>query len=83
MFYVQMDITNHLNIHIPRLPERGLAKIRYAHKPAACSFTVSADTLNLVFDELQEAITPGQSVVVYSEDMVVCGGIIEEIGHEN
>jgi len=72
-----------LNIHIPRLPERGLAKIRYAHKPAACSFTVSADTLNLVFDELQEAITPGQSVVVYNKDMVVCGGIIDEIGHED
>ncbi|HAJ28414.1 MAG TPA: hypothetical protein DCG53_14430, partial [Syntrophus sp. (in: bacteria)] len=30
------------------------------------------------FDQPQEAITPGQSVVVYDGDVVVGGGIIRE-----
>ena len=35
-----------------------------------------ADTLQLVFDEPQRAITKGQSVVMYDGDVVVGGGTI-------
>jgi len=70
-------------MHCTSLPDRALAKIRYAHKPAACSFSVSGDILNVVFDELQDAITPGQSVVLYDEDRVIGGGIINEVLHED
>jgi tRNA-specific 2-thiouridylase len=71
-------------IHYTSYPDRALAKIRYAHKPAACSFSVSGDILNVVFDELQDAITPGQSVVLYDdENRVIGGGIIKEVLHED
>ncbi len=73
---------NSIIMHYTSLPDRALAKIRYAHKPAACSFSVSGDILNVLFDELQDAITPGQSVVLYDEDSVIGGGIINEVLHE-
>lgn len=35
--------------------------------------------LQVKFDEPQRAVTPGQSVVFYDEDIVAGGGIIEEV----
>ncbi|MGL4738831.1 MAG: tRNA 2-thiouridine(34) synthase MnmA [Cellulosilyticaceae bacterium] len=53
------------------------AKIRYSHRPAACSIElVDEDTVKCVFDEPQRAITPGQALVFYDEDRVVGGGTI-------
>ena len=34
--------------------------------------------LQVIFDEPQRAVTPGQSVVFYDGDTVVGGGVIEE-----
>ena len=54
------------------------AKIRYRHKEQPATVTQpEADTLRVVFDEPQRAITPGQAVVLYAGDMVVGGGVIE------
>ena len=53
------------------------AKVRYRHTPATATVTQpDADTLHLVFDEPQRAITKGQSVVLYDGDAVFGGGII-------
>ncbi|MEA5084281.1 MAG: tRNA 2-thiouridine(34) synthase MnmA [Lachnospiraceae bacterium] len=53
------------------------AKIRYSHKKAPCIVRViDEDTIECVFDEPQRAITPGQALVVYDGDYVVCGGTI-------
>jgi tRNA-specific 2-thiouridylase len=54
------------------------AKIRYRHleQPATVVQTDS-DTISVVFDEPQRAITKGQSVVLYDGDNVVGGGIIK------
>jgi tRNA-specific 2-thiouridylase len=53
------------------------AKIRYLHQPAgALARTLASDRLHLWFHEKQRAITPGQSVVLYSEDVVLAGGVI-------
>ncbi|MEG0292281.1 MAG: tRNA 2-thiouridine(34) synthase MnmA [Anaerovoracaceae bacterium] len=54
------------------------AKIRYASKP--CDATLSTDggdRLKINFKEKQRAATPGQSVVIYLDNMVVGGGFIE------
>ena len=58
-------------------PIEVLAKIRYSSKEAkAILFPVSEDQARVEFDEAQRAITPGQSIVFYIEDVVLGGGKI-------
>ena len=53
------------------------AKIRYRHTPAAVTVTqIDQNTLSVIFDEPQRAITKGQSLVLYDGDTVIGGGII-------
>jgi tRNA-uridine 2-sulfurtransferase len=52
-------------------------KVRYRQRDAACAYRVSGDTLEVEFAEPLYAITPGQSVVLYRDDMVVAGGVIK------
>ena len=58
-------------------PIRVRAKVRYrmAEQPAILEQT-GPDTALLTFDQPQRAITPGQSVVFYRDDVVLGGGII-------
>ena len=59
-------------------PVRCQAKIRYNHDPQpATARLLSADELEVQFDEPQTAIAPGQAVVLYDEDAVLGGGWIE------
>jgi tRNA-uridine 2-sulfurtransferase len=61
----------------PRTPMRVEARIRHSHRPAAANVWVRDDgAAEVVFDEPQRAITPGQSVVWYRDDLVVGGGVI-------
>ena len=53
------------------------AKIRYKAVPYPATITPAGDRLEIVFDEPQRAVTPGQAVVFYRGDEVVGGGIIE------
>jgi tRNA-specific 2-thiouridylase len=55
-----------------------LAKIRYNHPPQPARVTRGgADELSVRFDEPQGAITSGQAVVVYGDDVVLGGGWID------
>lgn len=60
------------------LPVR--AKIRYRHpaQPARLCRATSGDdaTFELVFDEPERGIAPGQAVVVYAGDVVLGGGTV-------
>ncbi|OGQ89820.1 MAG: tRNA 2-thiouridine(34) synthase MnmA [Deltaproteobacteria bacterium RIFOXYA12_FULL_58_15] len=54
------------------------AKIRYRHSGSrATAEPCGEDRVRVRFDEPQQAITPGQAVVLYDGDSVVCGGVIE------
>lgn len=54
------------------------AKVRYAAKPAKAEVTyIGQGLVRVDFEEPQRAITSGQSVVFYSEDRLLGGGIIE------
>ncbi len=67
---------------IPTLPLVCSAKIRYRQPGQICSI-VQGDNkrLNLIFKQPQRAITPGQSVVFYTQDTCLGGAIIETV-HE-
>ncbi|MBF0511089.1 MAG: tRNA 2-thiouridine(34) synthase MnmA [Candidatus Omnitrophica bacterium] len=54
------------------------AKIRLHHPQASCEITpLDSQKVEVIFEEPQMSITPGQSVVFYDGDIVLGGGIIE------
>ncbi len=60
-------------------PIRVKAKARYRHIPQpATVYPEENGCARVVFDEPQRAITPGQTVVLYQEDLVVGGGTITD-----
>ncbi|MBM3804065.1 MAG: tRNA 2-thiouridine(34) synthase MnmA [Acidimicrobiia bacterium] len=73
-------IAHKLNwISIERLtqPIRVKAQIRNRHEAAAATVRDSADgCVEVCFDEPQRAVTPGQAVVFYDDEVVVGGGWI-------
>jgi len=60
-------------------PVRAQVKIRNKHAaaPAALHATADAMRVEVVFDEPQRAVTPGQAAVFYDGDVVLGGGWIE------
>ena len=57
----------------------GTAKVRYRQKDQECKITKKGDTLRIEFSLPQRAVTPGQSVVIYKDDVCLGGGEISEI----
>ena len=57
---------------------RVTAQIRHRHREAAATITPGEDqTVDVMFDEPQQAIAPGQACVMYQGDVVVGGGWID------
>jgi tRNA-specific 2-thiouridylase len=62
----------------PTLPLRCLAKTRYRQPDQPCLVqTLACGGVEVIFDKPQRAVTPGQSVVFYQEDVCLGGGIID------
>lgn len=66
-FLLDMDLSNKIGVK---------AKIRYRAKEAEATLEVNNDIAKLEFKEPQRAITPGQSVVFYIDNIVLGGGKI-------
>ena len=61
-------------------PIRVSAKARYNQPPQpATVYPEENGFARVVFDQPQRALTPGQAVVLYQDDMVVGGGTISEV----
>lgn len=59
-------------------PMKVQAKVRYnAREASATVIQTDSDSIRVEFDEPQRAITRGQSVVLYSDDVVIGGGVIK------
>jgi tRNA-specific 2-thiouridylase len=55
-----------------------VVKTRYRQADIPCTITpIDTDTIEVVFDEPQKAVTPGQSAVFYIDEVCLGGGIIE------
>lgn len=72
------DATN-VNLFVDALPRQCTAKVRYAQKDVPCSVSLHSGVLEVTFDSPVEAVTPGQSLVLYLGEVVLGGGIIREV----
>lgn len=62
----------------PSLSFKCTAKNRYRQDDQTCTVKIEANgKLDVVFDEPQRAITPGQSVVFYQDDVCLGGAVIK------
>lgn len=81
----ELTATNINLISLERIekPMHLKAKIRYKHQEQwALVSQTDDDTIKVVFDEAQRAITKGQAVVLYDGDTVVGGGTINTVKGE-
>ncbi len=76
--YFRSAVCSSLRLRTRRLPEGLKAKIRFRHEPAAVRcVNIGTEEMKVVFEKPQRAVTPGQSLVIYSDGMVIGGGMIE------
>ncbi|MBQ1523576.1 MAG: tRNA 2-thiouridine(34) synthase MnmA [Firmicutes bacterium] len=74
---------NWVSVAEPEGPIRVTARTRYHQKEkAALCIPLPGGGIKVIFDEPQRAITPGQAVVLYDGDLLVCGGTIERVFDE-
>ena len=69
---------NWISGETPSEPFRCKVKVRYRQTEQPALVTPKTDgTVDIVFEEPQRAITPGQAAVLYDGDVVLGGGVIE------
>ena len=79
LFSHEMNVANFNWISgvVPHGEFRCKAKIRYRQvEQWATVIPTGEDTIHIIFDEPQRAITPGQAAVLYDDELVVGGGVI-------
>lgn len=72
---------NYVSVEQPQRPLEVQAKTRYRKPQVDATLIATAEAMAIVeFDSPQEPTAPGQSVVLYDEDIVVGGGIVTREG---
>lgn len=80
MFRTEADVSdfNWISGSVSQGEFRCKAKIRYRQPEQWATVTsIGENTVHIVFDEAQRAITPGQAAVLYDGDIVLGGGTIK------
>lgn len=72
-------IANNVNLLVDELHNECFAKIRSRGVLAPCKVDYIDNKLYVTFNEKQRAITKGQSVVLYKDNVCLGGGIIEKV----
>jgi tRNA-specific 2-thiouridylase len=73
-------VASKINILSPRIGAKAIwcqAKIRYNAEPVPAAVRSDGERLEVLFDEPQSAVAPGQAVVCYDDDLVLAGGWID------
>lgn len=71
---------NWISGNIPTEPFSCTAKFRYRQKDVGVTITPIGDSkIRVDFDEPERAVTPGQAVVLYDEDVCLGGGTIDKV----
>ena len=66
---------NWLSVERPDKPIRVQARVRYNQKEQpATLYPLESGNIKVVFDKPQRAITPGQALVCYDEELLLGGG---------
>ena len=71
---VRIGDVNFIPFDVLSAPIRAQAKLRYTPKTADCTVYPTEYGAELVFDEPQRAVTPGQAAVLYDGDLLLGGG---------
>ncbi len=58
---------------------KATAKVRSTQSPVDVILTPDDGKVSVQFDEMQKSLTKGQSVVFYQDDLLLGGGIIDEV----
>lgn len=74
-------IAGDFNLLADTLPESAEAKVRYRKKSSPCTVLQEGDRVRITFPVPQEAIAPGQAVVLYRKEEIIGGGVIDEVLH--
>ncbi|HEY1405981.1 MAG TPA: tRNA 2-thiouridine(34) synthase MnmA [Spirochaetota bacterium] len=74
-------IARQVNLFTDELPSPVAVKIRYSQREIPCTARIDGDSLEIIFDEPQESVTPGQSAVLYHANCVIGGGVIDKAIH--
>ena len=66
-----------INNDSPELPLACSAKVRYRQPDQVCNLEKTNDAYMVSFSKPQRAVTPGQSIVFYQDDVCLGGAVIE------
>jgi len=68
-------------VSISKLDEeiKATAKVRSSQTPVEVTLKPQGESILVEFDDMQKALTKGQSVVFYQDDVLLGGGIIDDV----
>jgi tRNA-uridine 2-sulfurtransferase len=72
-------IAHQLNFFTKDIPGNVCVKIRYGKRETPCTAEITGDEMTIMFSEPLDAVTPGQSAVLYAGEYVIGGGIIDKV----